>query len=74
MITRQSDGMSGVAGDFEDSDSDAGSDSYVDLEELLPMNELSFSQVSWLPSCRPLLHEQAVSTIASRITPCKPLC
>ena len=45
IITRQSDGMSGVAGDFDDTDSDADSDSHIDLEELQPMNELSFSQV-----------------------------
>ncbi len=57
MITRQSDGMSGVAGDVDDSDSDADSDSCVDLEELLPMTELSFSQVSWLSLCRAFIRE-----------------
>ena len=49
MITRQSDGISGVAGDSHDTDSDADSDSYIDLEELQTMNELSFSQVTWRP-------------------------
>ena len=51
MITRQSDGMSGVVGDYDtDSASDSDTDIGVDLGEFQPMNELSFSQMGNLPS------------------------
>ena len=74
MITRQSDGMSGVAGDFDDSDSDAASDSYVDLEGLQPMHELSFSQVSWLPSCPRIFREEVMSPFCKLHMLCSSCC
>ena len=51
MITRQSDGMSGVVGDYDtDSASESDTDVDLDLGEFHPITELSFSQMDRPPA------------------------